>query len=76
MALKIDVKFERKLACAFKNDMKNLVNFRSQTEKQRFHFRIESKMADLNQNQNSKQPDPPDAVWKLHFTLKINEQHN
>ena len=33
MALKIDVKFERKLACAFKNGMKNLVNFRSQTEK-------------------------------------------
>ena len=27
MALKIDVKFKGKLTCAFKNDMKNLVNF-------------------------------------------------
>ena len=27
MALNIDAKFEGKLRCAFKNDMKNLVNF-------------------------------------------------
>ena len=27
MALNIDVKFEGKLTCAFKNDMSNLVNF-------------------------------------------------
>ena len=27
MALKIDAKFEGKLTCAFKNDMKNLANF-------------------------------------------------
>ena len=33
MALNIDAKFEGKLTCAFKNDMKNLVNFRSQVEK-------------------------------------------
>ena len=33
MTLKIDVKFERKLASAFKNGMKNLVNVRSHTEK-------------------------------------------
>ena len=33
MALKIDAKFEGKLICAFKNDMKNLENFRSQAEK-------------------------------------------
>ena len=26
-----------------------------------------------NQNENSKQPDWPDAVWKLYFTLEINE---
>ena len=26
MALKIDTKFEGKLTCAFKNDMKNLTN--------------------------------------------------
>ena len=25
-------------------------------------FILESKMAELNQNKNSKQPDPPDAV--------------
>ena len=36
-------------------------------------FILESKMEELNQNKNSKQPDQPDAVWKLYFTLKINE---
>ena len=30
-------------------------------------------MAELNQNQNSKQPDQPDAVQELYFTLEINE---
>ena len=25
------------------------------------------------QNKNVKQPDRPDAVWKLYFTLEINE---
>ena len=33
MALKVDVKLEEKLTCAFKNDMKNLANFLSQAEK-------------------------------------------
>ena len=33
MVLKIDANFEEKVACAFKNDMKNLANFRSQAEK-------------------------------------------
>ena len=33
MALTIDVKFEGKLTCAFKNDIKNLANFCSQAEK-------------------------------------------
>ena len=32
-----------------------------------------AKMAELNENKNSKQPDRPDAVWKLCFTLEINE---
>ena len=36
-------------------------------------FILESKMAELNENKNSKQPDQPDAVWKLYFTLEINE---
>ena len=29
MTLNIDAKFEGKLTCAFKNDMRNLANFRS-----------------------------------------------
>ena len=36
-------------------------------------FILESKMAELNLNKNSKQVDRPDAVRKLYFTLKINE---
>ena len=36
-------------------------------------FILEGKKAELNQNQNSKQPDLPDAVWKLYFTFEINE---
>ena len=30
-------------------------------------------MAELNQNKNPQQPDQPDAVRKLYFTLEINE---
>ena len=37
------------------------------------NFILESKLTELNQNQDSKQPDRPDAVWKLYFTLEINE---
>ena len=59
MALKIDAKFEGKLTCASKNDMKNLANFHRLKNSD---FILESKMAELNQNQNSKQPDRPDAV--------------
>ena len=33
IALKIYAKFERKLTCAFKNDIKNLENFGSQLQK-------------------------------------------
>ena len=33
MTLNIDAKLEGKLTCAFKNDMKNLANFRSKAEK-------------------------------------------
>ena len=40
--------------------MKNLSNFRSQSENS--NFILESKIAELNQNKNSKQPDRPDAV--------------
>ena len=36
MALKIDTKFEGKLIRSFKNDMKNLANFRLQAENSNF----------------------------------------
>ena len=36
-------------------------------------FILESKMVELNQNKNSKQPDQLDAKWKFYFTLEINE---
>ena len=60
MALNIDAKLEEKLTFAFKNDMKNLVNFRKNSD-----FILESKMAELNQNKNSKQPDRPDGKRKI-----------
>ena len=59
MALKIDAKFEGKLTCAFKNDMRDLANFHRLKNSD---FILESKMAELNKNKNSKQPDRPDAV--------------
>ena len=59
MTLKIDAKSERKLACSFKNDMKNLANFHRLKNSD---FILQSKMAELKINQNSKQPDQPEAV--------------
>ena len=59
MVLKIDVKFEGKLTRIFRNDMKNLANFH---RLENSDFILESKMVELNQNKNSKQPDGPDAV--------------
>ena len=59
MALTIDANFEGKLTYAFKNEMKNLANFHRLKNSD---FILESKMAELNQNKNSKQPDRPDAV--------------
>ena len=70
MALKIDAKFEGKLTCAFKNDMRDLANFHRLKNSD---FILESKMVKLNQNKNSKQLDRPDAVRILYFTLEINE---
>ena len=35
-------------------------------------FILESKMAELNQNKNSKQRDRRDVEWKLYFILEIN----
>ena len=54
MTLKIDVTLERKLTCALKNDMKSLANFH---QLRNSDFILESKMAELNQNQNSKHLD-------------------
>ena len=51
MALKIDAKYEEKLTCAFKNDMRNLTNFHKLKNSD---FILESKMAELNQNKSSK----------------------
>ena len=70
MTLKIDSKFEGKLTCAFKNDMRNLTNFHILKHSD---FTLESKMAGLNKNKNSKQLDGPDAVRKLYFTLEVKE---
>ena len=39
-------------------------------------FILETKIAKLKQNENSTQPDQPDALRKLYFTLKINEYYN
>ena len=70
MALKTDAKYEEKLTRTSKNNIKDLENFHRLKNSD---FILESKMAELNQNKNSKQPDRPDAVWKLYFTLEINE---
>ena len=59
MELMTDVKFEGKLTLAFKNDMKNLGNFHTLKNSD---FILESKMAKLNQNKNSKQPGRLDTV--------------
>ena len=67
MALKIDAKFEGKLTCTVQNDMRNLANFHRLKNSD---FILESEMAELNQDKNSKQLDRPDAVRKLCFTWK------
>ena len=67
MALKIDEKFEGKLTCAFNNETRNFHKLKNSD------FILESKMAELNQNKNSKQLYRPDVVRKLYFTLEINE---
>ena len=54
MSLNIDAKFEGKLTCAFINDMRNLANFRLLKNS---NFILEKKMAEQNQNKNSKQRD-------------------
>ena len=62
MALKIDIKSEAKLTCASQNGMWNLANF---YRLKNSDFILESKMVELNQNKNSRQPDKPDVVSKF-----------
>ena len=73
IVLKTDAACKEKLTCAFKDNIGNLEN--SHRVKNR-DFILESKMAELNQNKNSKQEDRPGAVWKRYFTLEINEYHD
>ena len=58
MAMKINAKFERKLASVFKNDLRNLLNFHRMKN---LDFILESKMVELNEIRNSKKTDRPDA---------------
>ena len=59
MEPKTDAKFEGKLTCAFKNDMRNSVNiYRLENS----NIILENKMAELNQNKNFKKSNQPDAV--------------
>ena len=51
MILKSDSKFEGKLTCAFKNDMRNLENFHRLKNSD---FILESKMAELAQKKKKK----------------------
>ena len=74
ITLEVDAKYEEKLTCTFKNNMRNLSNFHRLKNSD---FILESKMTELNQNKNSKQLDRPDTVKKKRcFTLEINEWHN
>ena len=70
MALEVDAKFEGKLTCAFKNDIRNLANI---YRLKNTDFILESKITELNQKKKRKlkQLDRPDK--KLCLTLKINE---
>ena len=48
MALNIDAKFEGKLTCAIKNDMRSLANFHGLKNNE--FIILESKITELNQN--------------------------
>ena len=50
--------------------MRNLANFHGLKNSD---FILESKMAEINQNESSKQLDRSDAVRKFYLTLGINE---
>ena len=56
MTLNTDEKFEGKLICASKNDMRNLANF---LRLKNSDFISESKMVELHKNKNSEKLDQP-----------------
>ena len=66
MALKIYAKLKGKLTCAFENDWRIWQIFLYRLKNN--NSILKSKMEELNQNKNSKQPDQPDSVWKVYFT--------
>ena len=59
-----DGKFEGKPTCAFRTDMRNLANFHRLKNSD---FILESKMTELNQNKNSKQPDQMNSTINQTF---------
>ena len=50
MALEVDAKFEGKLTCAFKNDIRNLANI---YRLKNTDFILESKITELNQKKKN-----------------------
>ena len=62
--LKIDAKFEGKLTCASKNNMRISANSHRLKISD---FVLESKIAELNQNKFSKQPDRPNSMKTLFY---------
>ena len=57
--MKRGIMFQGKLICAFKYDTRNLGNFHRLKNSD---VNLESKMTELNENKNAKQPDGLDAV--------------
>ena len=74
IALETDAKFERNWLAISKMTWRISQIFVHKLKNK--DFVLESKMAELNKNKNLKQPDQPYAVWKLYFTLEMNEWHN
>ena len=53
MKVKCDAKFDEKLTCGLENDKRNLAKLHTLENSD---FMLESKMPELNQNENLKQP--------------------
>ena len=74
ITIKNDAKLGEELICCFRTDISNLIGwFWDFHWLKNSNINLESKSVELNQNKNSKQPDRLDAVWKLYFTLEMNE---